>query len=170
MHLQTSLSFLVLLRRPSHLKPCILRCWSGVHWDAVISMWSGSGGSGAILHQSDLQGPPSYCSNSCCCSSSCCSSFSTLSFPVILLLPFYYPSSPASPCCCPCCSCCSCCCCCCCCYFKVGGGRDLKSKYIKCKRRDGDVQSRGGAGEPPHSPERGGGSPPALLPMPMHDT
>ena len=29
-------------------------------------------------------------------------------------------------------------------YIKVGGGRDLESKYIKCKRRDGDVQSRGG--------------------------
>ena len=46
-------------------------------------------------------------------------------------------------------------------YFKVEG-RDLKSKYINCKRRDGDVQSRGG-GEPPHSGRGGGGVAPALF-------
>ena len=48
-------------------------------------------------------------------------------------------------------------------YLKVGGGRDLKSKYIKFKRRDRDVQSRGGE-EPPHSPEGGGG---AVAPCPL---
>ena len=37
----------------------------------------------------------------------------------------------------------------------------MKSKYIKCKRRDGHVQSRGA--EPPHSPEGGG----AVAPCPL---
>ena len=52
--------------------------------------------------------------------------------------------------------------------FKVGGGgkrRDLKSKYITWKRRDGDFQSRGRA-EPPHSPGRRGRSPPCPAPFP----
>ena len=41
-------------------------------------------------------------------------------------------------------------------YFKVGG-RDFKSKYIKCKRRDGDVQSTGGRTSPLSSGGGGGG-------------
>ena len=53
-------------------------------------------------------------------------------------------------------------------YFKVGGGRDLKSKYIKCKRRDGDVQSRGGENLPTLQRGGGGGGRPLpSLPTPM---
>ena len=48
-------------------------------------------------------------------------------------------------------------------YFKVGGGRDLKSKYIKCKRRGGDVLSRRGTRTSPLS--RGGGGAVALCPL-----
>ena len=46
------------------------------------------------------------------------------------------------------------------------GGRDLKSKYIKCKRRDGDVQRGGGR---TLSREGGRWHPALFAYTPMHD-